>query len=249
MTPEPSLVGQIIYGYRVEEAIGTGSQGDIYRLKHPTLPDKYLALKVLRGENAASHELRSRFLQDAMAAAKVGTVGVVQPVQIDELADGTPYIVMELAPGISLDKDLLANGPLSVSAAVQIASAVASTVAQVHGHGIIHRDLKPGNLMVDRDGDDIRSVKLLDFGVAQVTGDLKRVKTAKGQFFGTRFYIAPETSSGTRSTGGSMSSPSVWCSTRCSRETLPSRGCSKRSAPIPRRLHPPSGRRTSIRCR
>ena len=198
--PEPSLrpplLGRIIYGYRVDEVIGSGSQGEVYRLTHPTLPGKSLALKVLRGENAASHELRSRFLQDAMAAAKVGSTGVVQPIQIDELPDGTPYIVMELAPGRSLDLVLAERGPLPTATAVGIAADVAATMTEVHRRGIIHRDLKPGNVMVDLHDDEVRAVKLLDFGVALVSGDIKRVKTAKGQFFGTRFYIAPETSSG-----------------------------------------------------
>ena len=197
----PSLVGRIIYGYRVEERIGTGSQGDVYRITHPTLHDKHLALKILHGENAASHELRARFLQDAMAAAKVGSSGVVQPIQIDELDDGTPYIVMELAPGRSLDRELDASGPLSVRVATRIAAEVATTMTDVHRCGILHRDLKPGNVMVDRDGEVIHAVKLLDFGVARVSDDIRRVKTAKGQFFGTRFYIAPETSSGDRIDG------------------------------------------------
>ena len=192
----PSLIGRMIYGYRVDERIGTGSQGDIYRLVHPSLPGRTLALKVLHGQNAASHELRARFLQDAMAAAKVGSAGVVQPVQIDELPDKTPYIVMELAPGRSLDKELELSGPLPVRAALTIAQQIATTMTLVHACGIIHRDLKPGNVMVDRDDEDVRSVKLLDFGVARVSLDIRQVKTAQGKYFGTRMYIAPETSSG-----------------------------------------------------
>ena len=197
MAEPGELIGQLVFGYRVEELIGQGSQGDIYRMRHPSLPDRVLALKVLRLKSAANTELRSRFWQDALAASKVGVAGVVQPLHIDHLDDGRPYIVMELAPGKSLDRVLREEGPLAVRDALAIASSVAATMDAVHKCSIVHRDIKPANLMVERDANgDFAHVKLLDFGVARVSSEIRKYRTADGTVLGTRSYMAPEVALG-----------------------------------------------------
>ena len=99
---------------------------------------------------------------------------------------------MEYVSGRSLEERLAAEGALPVADALEIALAVADTMARAHARGIVHRDLKPSNIMLSDDG----LVRLLDFGVARVSGTLSLVHTTERAVMGTPGYIAPEVLSG-----------------------------------------------------
>ena len=109
-----SILGRMIGNYRVERRLGSGGMGSVYLLRHVEL-HTLAALKVL-APPGLGQELRERFQQEALVAAAIGSHRVVQPLDLGEFDDGTPYIVMEYVDGRSLDDELRACGPLSVVA-------------------------------------------------------------------------------------------------------------------------------------
>ncbi len=184
---------------------------DVYLLRHQRLPSTCVAMKVLRGVRLAPGELfearqtdrctgaethaallTERFKQEAHVAAALGSPRVAAPLDIGQLDDGTPYILMEYVCGKSLEERLSSEGALPAEDALQIAARIADTMARAHALGIVHRDLKPSNIMLSDDG----LVRLLDFGVARVSGTLSLVHTTERAVLGTPGYIAPEVLSG-----------------------------------------------------
>jgi serine/threonine protein kinase len=205
------LLGVEVANFRVERRLGRGGMADVYLLRHQRLPSTCVAMKVLRGAKLGPGEwfdarhtglctgaepldalLAERFKQEAHVAAALGAPRVVAPLDIGQLDDGTPYILMEYVSGRSLEERLAAEGALPVRHALDIALAVADTMARAHARGIVHRDLKPSNIMLSDDG----LVRLLDFGVARVSGTLSLVHTTERAVLGTPGYIAPEVLSG-----------------------------------------------------
>lgn len=206
-----TLLGSDIGNYRVERLLGSGGTSDVYLLRHRTLADTHLAMKVLRqvrlapGSFCRPHEtfantapdsmpslLVERFEQEARVAAAIGSPRVVAPLDIGQLDDGTPYILMDYVRGVSLAEEIAQRGPLSASFALSVAHQIADTLALAHAKGIVHRDLKPANIMLEESG----AVRLLDFGAARVSGDLRIVETTQQALLGTPGYVAPEVLAG-----------------------------------------------------
>src|SRR5260370_25878700 len=129
-----------------------------------------------------------------MVAAAIGGEGVARPLDIGQLDDGTPYIVMEFVAGRTLAEVLESAGPLPVATALIIAYRVADTIALAHARGIVHRDLKPSNIMLT--DEQTARVKVLDFGVALATGDIKLAETLESAVFGSPGYMSPEAATG-----------------------------------------------------
>ncbi|HMJ09753.1 MAG TPA: serine/threonine-protein kinase [Polyangiaceae bacterium] len=208
---ERALLGSRVGNYRVETLLGSGGTSDVYLLRHHSLTDTYLAMKVLRdvrlppgsfcrpaqgGSHTASDSMPSllveRFEQEARVAAALGSPSVVAPLDIGQLEDGTPYILMEYVRGVSLAEELKRCGPIHAAKALAIGRQIAGTLVIAHAKGIVHRDLKPANIMLDENG----SVRLLDFGAARVSGALRVVETTQQGVLGTPGFIAPEVLSG-----------------------------------------------------
>ncbi|HEY6561827.1 MAG TPA: serine/threonine-protein kinase [Polyangiaceae bacterium] len=206
-----TLLGTDIGNYRVKRLLGSGGTSDVYLLRHRTLADTHLAMKVLRqvrlppGSFCRPHEgfantaadsmpslLVERFEQEARVAAAIGSPRVVAPLDIGQLEDGTPYILMDYVRGVSLAEELATGGPLAGPLALSIAHEIAETLTLAHAKGIVHRDLKPANIMLEESG----AVRLLDFGAARVSGDLRLVETTQQAILGTPGYVAPEVLAG-----------------------------------------------------
>lgn len=200
-------LGVEVGNFRVERRLGRGGMADVYLLRHQRLPSTCVAMKVLRGARLGPGELfeapqtggctdnerqgamlAERFKQEALVAAALGAPRVAAPLDIGQLDDGTPYILMDYVSGSSLEERLAAAGALRVPDAIEIAERVADTMTRAHALGIVHRDLKPSNIMLSDDG----LVRLLDFGVARVSGTLSLVHTTERAVLGTPGYIAPE---------------------------------------------------------
>ncbi len=195
------LVGTIIAErYRVDEKVGDGGMGAVYRVEH-THMRKRLALKVLHRDLCSYPEIVQRFEREAMAAANIEHPNVANATDFGKLPDGAFYLVLEYVEGIDLRQLLQRDKFLNPARAVHIALQILGALGRAHELGIVHRDLKPENiLLVEKDGDP-EFVKVLDFGIARVpvgalgaarAGDPSKPLTKAGTVYGTPEYMAPE---------------------------------------------------------
>ncbi len=184
--PDRLTPGLSIGSYRVIDTIGAGGMAAVYRVEHTAL-GRTFALKVLHRAVIASATCSvDRFLAEARAAARIRHPGIVTVTDFGRLADGRPFLVMELVEGRALGARLRA-GALEPAAAVAIAGGVADALHAAHQAGVVHGDLTPANVMVVPG--ETPAITLLDFGSAHVRG----ITTGSGDIvLGTPCYISPE---------------------------------------------------------
>jgi eukaryotic-like serine/threonine-protein kinase len=175
--------------------------GAVYLAEHPGI-GRRVAVKVLHKNYTRDEHLLARFLNEARAANAIRHPNIIEILDSGMLADGTPFLVMELLEGESLGTRLRQNGALPIATAVDFAYQTASALGAAHAKGIVHRDLKPDNLFVVPDPHDSHRerVKVLDFGIAKLQqGSVAdSVKTRTGTLMGTPIYMSPEQCRGTR---------------------------------------------------
>lgn len=198
------LVGE---KYRLEERLGEGAIGVVYRAFHAGL-EKAVAVKLLKTAGAPAPDTLERFRREAVALGRLRHPNIVAVTDfgIDRKAGGLPYIVTELLEGWSLSDICRDQPPLQLMDAFFLLSQIAAAVDSAHDAGVLHRDLKPGNIFVCSDNPDSPSVKVLDFGLAKLSAgpnDSGRDTlldgaenpsglTTTGLLLGTPLYLAPE---------------------------------------------------------
>lgn len=188
------LIGRTIGGaYRIEKRLKSGGMASVY-LAHDDGKDRLMAVKTLRRDLARNAVHRDRFMREARAVQRIVHPNVVEIVGFGEDDDELVYLVMEYVAGRSLS-ELLRQGPLPLSAALDIASQCADALGQAHRVGVVHRDLKPENILIVQTPTRNDFVKILDFGIAKIF-DVPSL-TGSQQIFGTPGYIAPEYIQGT----------------------------------------------------
>lgn len=166
--------------------------GAVLGAKHKTLGHE-LAIKLMLPELARKPGAAARFLREARASVSIGSEHVARVIDVDELPDGTPYIVMERLRGQDLHTLLERRGPLPVEEAVGFVLQAAEAVAEAHSLGIVHRDLKPRNLFVAVRPDGELSIKVLDFGIAKATDPISNITQTHGNVpLGSPHYMSPE---------------------------------------------------------
>jgi serine/threonine protein kinase len=187
--------GERVGPFRLEEPLGEGAMGLVYRaVREPE--GETVALKVLKRALSRDSIYRQRFLREAEVAKRVEHRHLVPVVEAGE-DDGVNYLAMQYVEGGSLDERIEAEGPLPLRDAVRVTAELASGLDALHREGLVHRDVKPSNIMLDRAG----SAALTDFGLAR--GPAFTVLTKPGQVMGTLDYIAPELISGSPATPSS----------------------------------------------
>jgi serine/threonine protein kinase len=185
------FVGKTIGNYLVEEKLGEGGFGIVYRGRHLTLDDRVAAIKLLKPEVLHNPTQIERFRNEARAAARVDHPGIVRIYDIGVHPDtGAHYIIMEYLRGVDLQRWLAPHREgLPLTEVVALLYDVSDTLDAVHDLGIIHRDLKPENLFRREDG----LVKVLDLGIAKLGPDLAgSFRTATNLLLGSPGYFAPE---------------------------------------------------------
>jgi serine/threonine-protein kinase len=176
--------------YEVEEKIGEGSMGTIYRCVHPTI-GKRVAVKLIASHIFEDPASVKRFIAEARAVAKIGHPNIVQVFGFGRLRDGRMYLTMEWLEGASLGARI-AHDDIAQNAAVDILRQITRALEAAHAEKIVHRDLKPDNVFLQRvAGDEFPVVKLLDFGLHKTVG-LDDSLHHKGQIIGTPMYMSPE---------------------------------------------------------
>ncbi len=217
----PLTPGTRLGPYEITGSLGAGGMGEVYRARDTRL-DRSVAIKVLPPEVSADADRRARFEREAKTIAglshphictlyDVGEATAVSPAAAPDarfpIPDPRPpspsplsYLVMELLAGETL-AGRLEKGPLPLEQALCVATEIAEALAAAHRKGITHRDLKPANVMLTKSG-----AKLLDFGLAKLTGHGERPAaaslasaatemrplTSEGTIVGTLQYMAPE---------------------------------------------------------
>jgi serine/threonine-protein kinase len=192
-----ALIGQVLDGrYRITSVLGEGGMGVVYRAEQ--IGGAPVAIKVLHDDLGDNAELRERFEREARALFALEHPNVLS-VHDFGIANGSPYLVMELLEGEPLDKYLEDNAP-EPPEALHIARQVLTGLAFAHAKGVAHRDLKSENVFLPRNADGTRGAKLLDFGLVKFMdddrwGESKKL-TMQGSVFGTPAYMAPEQCTG-----------------------------------------------------
>ncbi len=189
------MIGERVNNYEVRSILGEGGMGAVYLAEHPFMGRK-AAIKVLRRELAEDRGLVERFMNEARAANAIHHPNIIDIIDVGLLPSGIPYLMMEFLEGESLAKRIERQGRLPVADAVAVATQTASALDAAHDKGIVHRDLKPDNLyLVPDDGRPFGAkVKVLDFGIAKLRGELSGTgaKTQSGSVMGTPPYMSPE---------------------------------------------------------
>jgi CHASE2 domain-containing sensor protein/predicted Ser/Thr protein kinase len=179
--------GDVIGDYRVEELVGRGGMGVVYRATQQSL-ERPVALKVIVPELADDPEFRARFERESLAAASIDHPNVVPVYEAGEEGN-LLFLAMRFIDGVDLRALLESEGPLAPARASHVIVQVASALAAAHARGLVHRDVKPANVLVDTSAGD--HAYLTDFGLTRRVDSTTAV-TQSGMMMGTLDYIPPE---------------------------------------------------------
>lgn len=175
--------------YRLVSLLGVGGMGQVFLGEHPAIGSR-VAVKVLSRDCLAHPELVDRFFAEALTVNRIRHEGIVNVLDLAQLPDGRPYIVMEFLTGAPLNAVIQRAGALPIGSFVRVIVEVLDALAAAHQGGVIHRDLKPDNLFVTPNG----RAKVLDFGIAKLMPEFghQGSETKTGALLGTPHYMAPE---------------------------------------------------------
>lgn len=180
----PGSIGRL-GSYEVLSVIGRGGMGTVFRAHDPMLR-RDVAIKVM-SPGAQSPLAARRFVREAQAAAAVKHEHVITIYAVCDDGDQTPYLVMELVEGESLQDRIERQGALEPGEILRIGAQIAEGLGAAHGRGLVHRDIKPANILLEA---GTERVKITDFGLARAVddADLSHV----GQIAGTPQFMSPE---------------------------------------------------------
>jgi serine/threonine-protein kinase len=198
-----TLASRVIYGlqemarearqlgqYVLEEKIGEGGMGEVYRARHAMLR-RPTAVKLLSGDGSES-QLR-RFEKEVQLTARLTHPNTISIYDYGRTPEGVFYYAMELLDGVTLEQLVQNEGPQPAGRVIHLLRQVCAALKEAHGVGLIHRDIKPANIFLCRRGGVSDFVKVLDFGLVREvrsTGDVTRSNI--DALVGTPLYMSPE---------------------------------------------------------
>jgi serine/threonine protein kinase len=191
--------GEMLGSHRILRKLGAGGMGAVYLAEHALIGRK-VAIKILLPEVSHNDEIVQRFFNEARIASALDHPGIIQVFDFGYRADGRAFIVMEYLDGESLGARLERRGRLPLDESLRIAHQCTGALDMAHRRGVVHRDIKPDNIFMVPDPlvEGGERAKLLDFGIAKLTGPERHVgsMTRAGVIMGTPVYMAPEQCSG-----------------------------------------------------
>ncbi len=180
------LTGTVLGGkYRIGRKIGSGGIGVVYAAEHTSLGHE-VAIKVLRGAAAMDGSEIARLRREAHIQVRLDQANIARVMDLDQMADGSIYVVMERLHGRSLADRMAKEAAIAPGFAIPVFVDVCRALAAAHDIGVVHRDLKPGNIFLCDEG----YAKVLDFGMSKLTS--AESLTQAGYTLGTPEYMAPE---------------------------------------------------------
>ena len=184
-TSDDARLGTVIAGYRIEERIGRGGMGVVYRAEHLNLRRR-AAIKIIAPDLAESSGFRQRFTRESRIAAALQHPNIVTVYDAGEV-DGLLYLAMQYIEGEDLSAILQKDGRLRPYRAIDVCRQVAAALDAAHAMGLIHRDVKPANVLIEG-----RTAFLTDFGLTKQLEGTNAQITRVGDVVGTIHYVAPE---------------------------------------------------------
>jgi serine/threonine-protein kinase len=193
------LLGKLLgERFLVQEQLGQGGSGTIYRAEHVTLRRK-VAIKVLHTELSRDDLAVERFRREATTVAEIDNEHIVEIHDFGRTPDGRLYLAMELLEGETLDGVLARDRTLSIERAADVLIQVGEALMEAHAIGYVHRDLRPRNIYLAVRRGKANFIKLLDFGLAKlVETEGQAASTSLGMTFGDPRYMSPEQARGDR---------------------------------------------------
>ena len=178
------MIGQIVGNYKIEEKLGEGGMGAVYK-GVDTMLDREVAIKALKPELASQTSVVERFRTEAVTLAKLNHPNIATLYTMFRQGEEL-YMVLEFVRGETLDSIIQKRGALPAEEAIPVFCQVLDGIDHAHELGIVHRDIKPANMMLTEKG----TLKVLDFGIARLLGSARM--TRAGNIIGTLEYMAPE---------------------------------------------------------
>ena len=188
--PQPNVGMVIDKKYRLENKLGEGGMGSVFRARRLFIDD-FVAIKFVRPEVLTNPEFRERFYQEARVAARLKHANVVTVYDFGETPDGMLYLVMEFLEGMSLGELLKKKSALGLDQMIELGRQISEALQCMHENNVIHRDLKPDNIMLIPDGRGGELVKVVDFGVAKILEADARLTRYQARI-GSPVYCSPE---------------------------------------------------------
>jgi serine/threonine-protein kinase len=187
-----NLLGHVLEGrYRIDSKLGAGGMGDVYKATRLLIGDA-VAIKILHAHLASNVQAAERFHREAQTAIRLKHRNIVALYDVGiSTAHNVPYLLMELAEGLTLRQVIRQNGSLPLEFAVTVTAQICSALEEAHRLGIIHRDIKPENVIVNKI-DNGWHIKILDFGIAKLYNQTDISLTQDGNAMGTPQYMSPE---------------------------------------------------------
>jgi serine/threonine-protein kinase len=183
-------IGTVVDGrYKITELMASGSMGAVYKAERVPV-GKLVAIKFLHASYANDSEFQARFERETRVASKLAHPNCVSMVDFG-VWENAPYLVMEYVAGQTL-RERLDAGAIPPAQALAFARQIAAGLAYAHSHEVIHRDIKPANLMITEEIGAGERVRILDFGLARLRGNVGRDATQSNMVVGTPNYMAPE---------------------------------------------------------